>query len=217
MIVFDMNETTLDLAPVRDEVDTIAASAGGFTVWFQKLLQLSTTVTATNMEFVGFGTLARQALDTVLLSVGSTASDEEWARVASAFGRLQPYSDVRAGLQRLRAAGHPTMALTNSEQASAESQCDNAGLTGLFDHIVSAGFVTAYKPAAAPYEHAARLAGLDAADMWMVACHDWDLAGARSVGFRTAFVRRPGMSYATTYPTPDISVSDFADLADRLV
>jgi 2-haloacid dehalogenase len=216
MIVFDMNETTLDLAPVRNAVDTVAGEAGGFTVWFQKLLQLSMTVTATEMEFIGFGTLARHALEAVLDAEGSAETGDEWAAVASAFGQLEAYPDVKSGLERLRGAGLATMALTNSEQAAVESQCENAGLRHLFDHIASVGAVSAYKPSPAPYQHAAQVAGLEPGEMWMVACHDWDLAGARAVGLRTAFIARPGMSYAPTYPAPDLFVADFGELADQL-
>ena len=50
----------------------------------------------------------------------------------------------------------------------------------------------------------------------MVACHDWDLAGAKAVGMRTAFVARPGMSSAAALPPADLTVSDFVELADRL-
>ena len=39
--VFDMNETTLDLAPVRSAVNEQLNNTDGFTIWFQKLLQLS--------------------------------------------------------------------------------------------------------------------------------------------------------------------------------
>ncbi|MBT8241160.1 MAG: haloacid dehalogenase type II [Acidimicrobiia bacterium] len=216
MIVFDMNETTLDLAPVREAVDTVAGEAGGFTVWFQKLLQLSMTVTAAKMDFVGFGTLARHALDAVLDAEGSAETGDEWSIVAAAFGRLEAYPDVKPGLERLRTAGHSTMALTNTELDRVQSQCENAGLTDLFDHTVSVEAVSSYKPAAAAYEHAIELAGVDPTDMWMVACHDWDLAGARAVGLRTAFVARPGMSYAPTYPAPDLFVAHFGELADQI-
>jgi|GEM_PF-2966343 len=52
--------------------------------------------------------------------------------------------------------------------------------------------------------------------MWMVACHDWDLAGARATGMRTAFVRRPHMAYAPSYAAPDVDVADFVELAEAL-
>ena len=51
----------------------------------------------------------------------------------------------------------------------------------------------------------------------MVACHDWDLAGARAAGMTTAFIRRPGMSYAENYERPNMSVNNFVDLAISLV
>ncbi len=45
--IFDMNETTLDLAPVRATVDEVLGRAGGFGSCFGRLLQTSLAVTAT--------------------------------------------------------------------------------------------------------------------------------------------------------------------------
>lgn len=216
MIVFDMNETTLDMAEVRAEVDSIASDVGGFIVWFQRLLQSAMTVSATSSDFVAFSDLGRNALEATLARSGRTVSDTAWNRVSDALGRLRPHSDVLAGLERVRAAGHSTMALTNSGQASLESICEATGLTPLFDHLVSVESVRTYKPLAEPYRYAAKLSGFSPADMYMVACHDWDLAGAKAVGFRTVFVERPDFSYSRSYPRPDLSVPDFAGLADAL-
>ena len=137
--------------------------------------------------------------------------------LGAAFGQLQAYADVKVGLERLRAGGWTTIALTNSAPAAVQSQLEGAGLTPLFDHILSVEAVRTYKPAAAPYEHAAEVAGVKPSQLLMVACHDWDLAGARAAGCDTAFIRRPGMSYAATFPTPEYSAADFNDLADQLL
>lgn len=216
MIVFDMNETTLDMAEVRTELDSIAPDAGGFIVWFHRLLQSAMTVSATGSDFKAFGDLGRNALEANLARVGRTLSDAAWSRVSDAMGRLRPHADVHTGLERLRASGHPTMALTNSGQANLESICEATGLTPLFDHLVSVEAVQAYKPLAAPYRHAADVAGLPPAQMTMVACHDWDLAGANAVGFRTVFIERPDFSFSASYRPPDLSVPDFSALADAL-
>lgn len=214
--VFDMNETTLDLAPVRDVVDDLVAPEGGFAAWFLRLLQLSMTVTAVD-SYTDFSTLARQALDAVADTGHRSLPDDAWNRLAGAMGALDPYPDVAGGLARLRTAGWTTMALTNSAAASVTAQLERAGLLPLFDHVLSVDAVRRFKPSAAPYCHAAEVAQAELSDMWMVACHDWDLAGARAVGLSTAFVRRPGMSYAATFPPPEISVADFEELAARLV
>lgn len=210
--VFDINETTLDLAPVRIVVDDLLGTAGGFTVWFQRLLQLSMTVTATG-GFEEFGTLARQALDAVADTGSGRLAPGSWDRVAAALGSLQPYPDVAPGLARLRDVGWSTMALTNSGLATVTGQLERAGLTGLFDRVLSVDAVAAYKPAPAPYRHAVDVAGVEPTTMWMVACHDWDLAGARAVGLSTAFIERASMSYADTFEPPELSVLDFEELA----
>ena len=214
--VFDINETTLDLAPVRAVLDDLLGHVGGFTVWFQKLLQLSMTATATD-NYADFSTLARSAFGAVAATSDQDIAADGWDRVAVAMGSLDPYSDVVPGLNLLREHGWTIMALTNSAPASVEAQLKWAGLWTLFDQVLSVDTVGAYKPAAAPYLFAADKAGVEVSEILMVACHDWDLAGARAAGMMTAFIRRPGMSYAENYERPDMSVSNFVDLAISLV
>ena len=215
-VVFDVNETTLDLAPVRHTVDQLLGPEGGFVVWFQKLLQLSMATTAAGY-YLDFSQLAGSALHAVAATSGRSLADNAMADVGAAFGELEAYPDVIEGLTTLRDAGWTTIALTNSAPAAVNSQLKAAGLTALFQHIVSVEEVRTYKPAAAPYRHVADLVGKKPEQLWMVACHDWDLAGARAVGYSAAFIQRPGMSYASCYEPADISVSDFNDLATQLM
>ncbi len=214
--VFDINETTLDLAPVRASVDELVGHVGGFTVWFQKLLQLSMTATATG-NYADFGALARSALQAVADTGSQPLPAGAWDQVAAALGSLDAYPDVEPGLTALREAGWSTIALTNSAPATVTAQLERAGLTPLFDHILSVDAVKSYKPAAAPYRYAAEQVGATPDALWMVACHDWDLAGARAVGMSTAFVGRPAMSYAPNYLPADLTAVDFSDLADQLL
>ena len=214
--VFDINETTLDLAPVRAAMDELVGTEGGFRVWFQRLLQLSMTTTAM-ARFVDFSTLARHAAEATAAIGDRTVDDADWQTVLAAFGQLQAYPDVADGLNRLREGGWKTVALTNSAGPAVNAQLTGAGVAPLFDHILSVDSVEVYKPASAPYLYAAAVADAEPSNMWMVACHDWDLAGARSAGLSTAFVRRPGMSYAPTFADPELTVVDFDELADRLL
>lgn len=215
--VFDMNETTLDLAPVRALVDELLPAAGGFTVWFQRLLQLSMATTATGTDFHDFGTLARHAFEATAASANDTPADDAFGNVAAAIAAITPYPEVPAAMERLKGADWTLVALTNSGQAMVDGQVERSGLTAIFDHVLSVESVRTYKPAAAPYEHAIATVGCAPSDAWMVACHDWDLAGARGVGMRTAFVERAAMSYAGVWPTSDLSVADFTALADALL
>ena len=117
--VFDMNETTLDLAPVRVEVNRQLDNPDGFTIWFQKLLQLSMLSVVTD-EYQDFSELAPPALTAVAESQGVELADGAWASVGSAMAGIAPFPDVVGGLTQLREAGWMTMALTNSATCRSE-------------------------------------------------------------------------------------------------
>lgn len=213
--LFDMNETTLDLVDVRATVNDVLDSQHGFTMWFQKLLQLAMTSAATD-SYQDFSVLAPSALRTTAASIDLTLADDAVPRVGAALAAITPYPDVVAGLESLRAAGWKTMPLTNSSLAGVTAQVEGNGLVHLFDEILSVDMVQRFKPHPAPYEYALEVGGANPENTWLVACHDWDLAGARNVGLRTAYVRRPNMDYAESYPQPDLSVNDFVELAAAL-
>lgn len=213
--VFDINETTLDLAPVREVADRLVGAEGGFRAWFARLIQLAMTVSVTGRH-VPFTDLARDALNAVAATSGRRASEEDWSRLAAAFGELRAYPDVAPGLAALRDAGWALAALTNTPRAAVADQFERAGLSTAFDRVLSVDAVGRFKPAPEPYLYALDELGAGADGAWMVACHDWDLAGARAVGMRTAYVRRPGMSFAASHPGPDLEVDDFVELAERL-
>ncbi len=214
--VFDMNETTLDLGPVREVIDRRLGHPGASGMWFGRLLQLSMAVSATG-EYRSFSELARVALETVADSVADhPLTDDDWAEVATAIRTLPPHPDVIEGLDLLCRNGWRLFALTNSAQDAVDAQLANGAIADRFEAIVSVDAVRTFKPAPAPYRHIAEVAGAEPRDMWMVAAHDWDLAGAKAVGMTTAFVARPGARFLDIFPPADLVVTDFVDLARQL-
>jgi len=214
--VFDINETTLNLDPVRLAVNEIFQRQGAFETWFARLLQTSMAVSATS-QYVDFSTLARSALGSVAQTENRSLPSNAFDMLGAAMSSLRAHPDVIGGLDRLRDEEWMLIALTNSAQGTVDAQLASAGLLDRFDEVLSVDLARAYKPQPAAYQLAATATGLDLADMWMVAAHDWDLAGAKAVGMATAFVKRPGMPFADVYPPPDLLVGSFDDLADALL
>ena len=62
----------------------------------------------------------------------------------------------------------------------------------VWDCLISCEMIGVYKPRPAAYQTAARWLALEPREIMMVACHNFDLMAARAVGYRSAFVRRPG-------------------------
>ena len=83
--------------------------------------------------------------------------------------------------------------------------------------ILGSRMVRRWKPAPEPYLHACRALDTDPAATWMVAAHAWDLAGARSVGMKTAWLSRLEGEFDANFGAPDVSGRDMGDVIDRLV
>ena len=164
-----------------------------------------------------FDDLHLATLGDLLAERGADLGPGERRRLVKAWHSLDPWPDVRPGLEALR-EHHVTAALSNGHVALLVDLARHADLP--FDCVLSAELAHAYKPAPAVYETAARLLDLEPAELMMVAAHAWDLDGARNAGLRTAFVDRP-LEYgpgspARADPDADESVADLVELAGRL-
>ena len=165
--------------------------------------------------------LHRMILEDLLQRFGITGLEERDKEYLNRiWHRLDLWPDVRSGLARLH--GHFILApLSNGNVSLLVDLARHSGLH--WDCILSAELVKRYKPDPAPYLYAAELLGLHPGQILMVAAHNSDLEGARSAGFRTAFIRRsrehgPGQSIdLAPDPGVDIAVCGIDDLANRLL
>jgi 2-haloacid dehalogenase len=88
----------------------------------------------------------------------------------------------------VRAAGAEAAVLTNGTEENTRRLLDLAGLP--VERIFATEHVEAYKPAPAPYEHAAERLGLEPEQVTLVAAHGWDVLGALNAGLRAVWVDR---------------------------
>jgi 2-haloacid dehalogenase len=79
-----------------------------------------------------------------------------------------------------------------------------------------------HKPRPETYRQAAKFLQLGPGVIMMVACHNFDLDAARSVGSRTCFVRHPdewgpaGPPDLIPNPASDLTVDSFVHLVERM-
>lgn len=164
-----------------------------------------------------FDELHLVTLGDLLAERGLDLPIEDRRRLVGAWHRLDPWPDVRAGLEALRRR-RVVATLSNGHVALLVDLVRHGDLR--FDCVLSAELARAYKPAPEVYRTAARLLGLEPADLMMVAAHPWDLEGARRAGLRTAFVDRPleygPGSTGRADSDADESVAGVLELAQRL-
>ena len=109
--------------------------------------------------------------------------------------------------------------LSNGNVALLTNMAKHAGLP--WDCILGAEVARHYKPDKEAYLTGAELLDLTPPEILMVAAHQGDLAAARALGFKTAFVPRPkegpnGEKNFTPDPAMDLVASDFNQLAAKL-
>ncbi len=216
VLLFDVNETLLDLSVLRPKFETVFGDGDVSQQWFAVLLHTS-VVSIVTETYHDFGTMAGSALDVVAARLGLQISDDQRGFILGTIRELPPHSDVSPNLGRLRDAGFRLATLTNSAPAVVEAQITNAGLSSFFERQISVDEVRAFKPAQVPYLHAAKEMGVEAPDAWLIAAHDWDCFGALKAGCRAAFIARGGRPYHPLYEKPDVVGADLTEVTNQIL
>ena len=217
VIIFDVNETLLDLAPLKKSVaDALGGREEFVPLWFSQMLHYSLVETLSD-HYHGFGEIGIAALLMVAKSQAIHLGQEEARKaIAEPMANLSPHPDVIPALQAFSDLSFRLISLTNSSQDGMETQLGNAALTDLFEKSFSVESVRKFKPHPAPYQMVLDELGVAAEDALMVAAHAWDLVGAKNTGLETAFVARPGAVLYPKVAKPDFVVEDLSELVSQL-
>ncbi len=216
LLIFDVNETLLDLKPL---VKSVAKALGGkeelVELWFTTMLQYS-LVETTSGSYREFGEIGAAVMTMVARNHGIGLSMDDAIEAIKPISSLPPHADVRAGLQTLKDAGYRMITLTNSPQKGVDAQLENAGLTEFFEQRLSVGEIGTYKPDLKTYRWAAEKTGVEVGDCMLIAAHGWDITGALRAEMRAGFLARPGKSLYPLAPEPELVGKDLRDAANLL-
>jgi 2-haloacid dehalogenase len=103
---------------------------------------------------------------------------------------LTPYAEVPAALKSL--APRKRAILSNGSPRMLNAVVRNAGLSELFDGVLSVDALRIYKPHPSVYQFAVDRLGVPVAEIAFVSSNFWDVSGATSFGFRTFWINRAG-------------------------
>ena len=216
IIVFDVNETLLDLKALDPHFERVFGSASVRTSWFATVLRNSLVATVTGL-YDDFGKIAGASLEMSAQQYNIDLSDEDKAAIMGTVRSLPAHADVAPGLEKLKSAGFRMFTLTNSPPLVVEAQLQNANLTGYFEKSFSVDAVKLFKPAAEVYQMTAKELSVPTEQIRLVAAHDWDVVGALNAGCSAAFIARPGKVLNPLMPKPDIVGHDLVEVAEKIV
>ncbi|NGY37898.1 haloacid dehalogenase type II [Flavobacterium sp. XN-5] len=216
VLVFDVNETLLDMTPLKKAVNTLLSEEQGFRIWFGMLLHYSTVSNSIN-EYHNFTTIAAATLEMAATSMHKKVTEDEIKETLSVIKSLQTYPDVIKGLQLLKEYGFRLITLTNSPESALNEQLKNSNLTIYFEQALSIDTIGKYKPAKETYLWAAEKLAVKPDEMLMIAAHGWDLAGASHARLATGFIAREGQALYNLSKKPDFVANDILVMAEQLV
>ncbi|HBB83587.1 MAG TPA: haloacid dehalogenase type II [Sulfitobacter sp.] len=217
-IVFDVNETLLDITTLEPLFARVFGDALVLREWFAELILYSQTMTLSG-RYAPFGALAGGVLRMVGANKAVAVTDDDVAELKSLIGSMPAHPDVAPALRKLREAGFRLVTLTNSPPSPAPTPLEKAGIADYFDRSFSVDEVAQFKPHPATYQMVAGALDLQTDDLCMVACHLWDTIGAQAAGCQGAFLTRPNNNLikAENVPQPHYLSDDLVDLAKQII
>jgi 2-haloacid dehalogenase len=218
ILVFDVNETLLDIEAIAPLFAHVFGDAQVLREWFGQLVLYSGVVTLSGLyqDFFALGQgVLRMLGDIHKVDVHSSDMDELRTRMLN----MPAHPDVSEGLSLLKDAGFRLVTLTNSPPHPQGSPLERAGIAHFFERQFSVDAVRQFKPAPKVYQMVASMLDASVPSLCMVASHVWDTIGAQSAGYSGALIARSGNAplMVEGLPQPDCIAPDLLELAKQLI
>jgi 2-haloacid dehalogenase len=216
LIVFDVNETLLDLETMEPTFARIFNDKSAMRLWFANLILYSAALTVAG-SYVPFtdigGAVMKMLADTRDIKI----TDADKKELTDKFSTMPPHAEVPAALRKLRSAGFRLFTLTDNLLEVQTRQLTHGGIVDLFERRFSADGVKHHKPSREAYAYAEKELGTKPSDMCLIACHTWDTLGAVAAGWEAALIKRPGNDLLGVGPQPHIVGDSLDDVANQLI
>lgn len=157
--------------------------------WRSKQFEYSFLRSITN-EHEDFFKVTGDALDYTAEQMHLGLTPEARARLLNAYLTLKPWPDAVPALRKLKAAGVRIITIANFSPAMLRANADSAGITDLFDELLSTEVNGTFKPDPRAYELGTKRLHLRKGEIVFAAFGGWDAYGAKAFGYPTVWVNR---------------------------
>jgi 2-haloacid dehalogenase len=210
--VFDAYGTVFDFASAAARCPDIPEDrrADLTALWRDKQLQY-TWLRTLQSRYVDFWQITGDALDFALDSL-AIQSPRLRETLMELYRTLAAFPEVREVLLSLRQSGFTTAILSNGSPAMLHAAVSGAGLTGLFDVVLSADAVGVFKTHPKVYQYALDELGVPASAVSFQSSNGWDAYAASDFGMRVVWCNRYGQQRERLPGSPDHEIRTLAEL-----
>jgi len=212
-VVFDIIGTCFSLDKPRQRLVELGAPPHALELWFAQTLRDAFALSHAG-SYRPLEEVLEAELPRTLKVLGIEADAQMRSHIVKAFSELELQPEAVEAFRLLTTAGWKLVALTNGSEDSTHKLLERANALEYFASIFSCDAIGKTKPHPDVYA----LAKQDVeGDIWMVAAHAWDIAGAACAGLRTAFINKEEKDYLGVYPQPEVVASDLVEAANQIV
>jgi 2-haloacid dehalogenase len=216
LIVFDVNETVLDLQTMEPTFARIFGDKAEMRLWFANLILYSAALTVAGC-YVPFTDIGSAVMKMLADTRGIRISEADKQELKEKFSTMPPHREVPAALRKLRDAGFRLFTLTDNLLEVQTRQLEHGGIVDFFERRFSADAARRHKPSREAYAYVERELGAGPSQFCLIACHTWDTLGAVAAGWEAALIKRVGNDVLGVGPQPSIVGNDLNDVADQLI
>lgn len=208
-VIFDAYGTLFDVHSVIAAAEQMFPGHGDALsqLWRQKQVeytQLRTLADPAGAHYRPFWDITLDALRFATKKLHLTLGRAAEKRLMDEYACLSAFPDAVPALRQLhdvplasnasagsKPGSRPGLAiLSNGNPQMLDIAVKSAGMTGLFDHVLSVDTVRAYKPSAAAYALGTQAFDAEPREIVFVSSNGWDVAGASWFGFTTFWLNR---------------------------
>jgi 2-haloacid dehalogenase len=217
LIVFDVNETLLDLETMVPIFERVLGDRLMMRLWFANLILYSEALTLSGV-YVPFTEIGAAVLKMLAATRGVTIAEETANELTERFASMPPHPEVPGALRRLRDHGFRLFTLTDNTLDISGRQLEQGKVIDLFERRFSVDeSVRAHKPSQNAYRWLAGELGTEPTGICLIACHVWDTIGALAAGWQAGLILRAGNAPLSVGPQPTYLGHDLDAIANQLI
>jgi 2-haloacid dehalogenase len=214
-IAFDAYGTLFDVYSVGALAEQLFPGKGSdlSALWRDKQIDYSRLRTQSG-RYKPFLEITRDALVFACRKLALPLDDTVVQRLMNQYACLSAFPENLQALRDLKALGLPMAILSNGTPQMLDIAVKSAGMSGLFDHLLSVDAVKKYKTAPEAYQLGPDAFGCKAAEILFVSSNCWDACGATWFGYTTFWINRSGQPLEELDVRPSVEGRLLTDVTD---
>ncbi|MFZ0369970.1 MAG: haloacid dehalogenase type II [Halobacillus sp.] len=212
-LVFDAYGTLFDVHSVGKECNEIFPNKGDEISQSWRKKQLEYFFLRQLMErYKPFDEITKDALNYACKENGVELSEENEERLMNAYLELELFEEVENVLKEL--SDKKLVVFSNGSVNMIDPLVEQSSTNDYIDEVISADEIKQYKPTPAAYNHALERLDVKREEILFMSSNPWDITGAKSFGFNTAWINRKELVAEELDIQPDSVYSDLSGIRE---